>query len=84
MKKTKFLLKVDENLYGKVYINKKWYKDVCALDIKARPQDYEISIKQFKRNENGCFKTIKVNDELSTIEIDVKHFHFHKKHTRDK
>lgn len=53
MKKPKFLLKVDSNLRGKIYVNHKWLKDVTMVDIHAEPQDYYMIIRQYKRDSNG-------------------------------
>jgi hypothetical protein len=55
MRKPKFLLKVDHNNVGKVYVNRKWIKDVAEITVHGKPFDYSITIKQYKRNEKGVF-----------------------------
>ena len=64
MRKPKFLMKVDSNNLGKVYINKKWQKDVYEIDVYGVPMDYRISISQYVRDSSG--KYIVENDEIKT------------------
>lgn len=62
MKKPKFLFKIDQNLRGKVYINKKWQKDVASLYVCGEPFNYTIRISQYKRDKNKRF--IVENNEI--------------------
>ena len=62
MKKPKFKLEIDRNNNCKVYLNKKWQKDVTAVALLGKPQDYTITIEQYKRDANGQF--IITSDEL--------------------
>ena len=54
-KKCKMIFKVNSNKTAKLYLNKKWHRDVTELDIHAEPFEYTIKIKQNKRNERGKF-----------------------------
>ena len=62
MKKAKFVFKVNRNNTAKVYVNKKWQKDVCSLDVLAYPFDITVRMEQLKRNEKGFL--LVVNDEI--------------------
>lgn len=70
MKKPKFLLKINRNNSAKVYINKKWLKDVKEVYIHAMPFNHIIEIKQYVK-ENG--KLVVENNELKTK---IKKYHF--------
>lgn len=70
MKKPKFLLKINRNNSAKVYINKKWLKDVKEVNIHALPFNHIIEIKQYVK-ENG--KLVVENNELKTK---IKKYHF--------
>lgn len=63
MKKPKFLFKIDSNTRGKVYINKKWQKDVVSIDIHGEPNNYSITMEQYKRKD-GHFQV--ENNEIVT------------------
>ena len=55
-KKRKMIFKVNNNKTAKLYLNKKWHRDIAELDIHAEPFEYTIKIKQNKRNERGkCY-----------------------------
>lgn len=55
-KKRKMILKVNNNKTAKLYLNKKWQRDVAELDIHFEPFEYTIKIKQNKRNKRGhCY-----------------------------
>ena len=64
MKKPKFLLKIDTNNRAKIYVGKKWRKDVFSLDITARPQCFIIEIENYKRDRRGCL--IVENNEIAS------------------
>ena len=51
MKKPKFLLKIDHNNCGKVYIKKKWLHDVRKVTIYGKPNDYTINVIQYLRED---------------------------------
>lgn len=70
MKKPKFLLKINRNNSAKVYINKKWLKDVKEVYIHAMPLNHIIEIKQYVK-ENG--KLVLENGELKEK---TKKYHF--------
>lgn len=55
MKKAKFIFKVNNNYYAKVYVNKKWLKDVTKINLSAVPYEYTLEIEQYKRDKEGCF-----------------------------
>ena len=63
MKKTKFILKVNNNYIAKIYLNKKWLKDVTELNLEAVPYTYKLEIEQYKRNEKGILYA--ENDEIA-------------------
>lgn len=63
MKKAKFILKVNNNYTAKIYLNKKWLKDVTALSLEAVPYTYKLEIEQYKRNEKGYLYA--ENDEIA-------------------
>lgn len=63
MKKAKFILKVNNHYTAKVYLNKKWLKNVTALRLKAVPWIYKLEIEQYKLNEKGHLYV--ENDEIA-------------------
>ncbi len=63
MKKAKFILKVNNNHTAKIYLNKKWLKDVTALRLEAVPYIYKLEIEQYKHNEKGLLYV--ENDEIA-------------------
>lgn len=63
MKKAKFIFKVDNNYRAKVYVNKKWIKDVTKMDLSAVPWEYTLEIEQYRKNELDMFYT--VNGEIA-------------------
>ena len=71
MKRPKFLLKIDTNNRAKVYVGKKWRKDIVSLNITARPQCFIIEIENYKRNKNGMFfvENNEVASEVHTFRI---------------
>lgn len=64
MKKAKFILKVNNNYTAKVYLNKKWLKNVTALRLESVPWIYKLEIEQYKLNEKGHLYA--ENDEIVT------------------
>lgn len=70
MKKPKFLMKIDRNNRGKIYLNGKWRKSVTTITIRGYPFDYDIEITQYKHNANG--KPFVENNELAT---ETKKYH---------
>ena len=70
MKKPKFLFKINRNNSAKVYINKKWLKNVREVYIHAMPFNHIIEIEQYAK-ENG--KLAVENNELKTK---IKKYHF--------
>lgn len=69
-KKTKFLMKVNKNNQGKVYINGKWRKGVNHITVLGNPADYNIEISEYRKNPDGTL--VVKNDELV---IDTKKYH---------
>lgn len=63
MKKAKFILKVNNNCTAKIYLNKKWIKDVTALKLEAVPWIYKLEIEKYKLNEKGL--AYAENDEIA-------------------
>lgn len=63
MKKAKFILKVKTNGVGKIYVNKKWLKDVTKLNLYAEPWMYYLTVEQFKKDKNGLYYF--ENDEIA-------------------
>ena len=55
MKRKHLVFKVDSNKRGKVYVGGKWQKDVTCIDIHGEPNDYTVTIEQYKRNADGRF-----------------------------
>ena len=45
-KKHKFIFKVDSNLRAKVYLNGKWQKNICEIEIFGEPYNYTIGLVQ--------------------------------------
>lgn len=62
MKKAKFILKVNNNYTAKIYLNKKWLKNVTALRLEAVPWIYKLEIEQYRLNEKGLLYA--ENDEI--------------------
>ena len=69
-KKTKFLMKIDRNNTGKVYINGKYMKSTSEITVQGYPLDYDIEITQYKHNADG--KPFVENGELAT---ETKKYH---------
>lgn len=63
MKKAKFILKINNNYTAKIYLNKKWIKDVTALKLEAVPWIYKLEIEQYKLDEKGL--PYAENDEIA-------------------
>lgn len=63
MKKAKFILKVNNNYMAKIYLNKKWLKNITALKLEAVPWIYKLEIEQYKLNEKGLLYA--ENDEIA-------------------
>lgn len=64
MKKAKFIMKVKTNGLAKVYINKKWLKDITKLNLSAEPWLYHLTVEQNKKDKNGLYYV--ENDEIAT------------------
>lgn len=73
MKKPKFLMKVDRNNAGKVYINGKYMKNAFEITVQGYPFDYDIEVKQYKHNADG--KLFVENGEIAT---ETKKYHIGK------
>lgn len=58
MKRAKFIFRIDENLRGKVYIGKKWLKDVYRIKIDGEPNNYTVTVWKYKKNEKGLYYTV--------------------------
>ena len=69
-KKPKFLMKIDRNNRGKIYLNGKWRKSVSEITIFGYPFDYDIEITQYKHNSDGSL-TVE-NNEIVT---ETKKYH---------
>lgn len=63
MKKPKFQIKMDKNNRCKVYLKKKWQRDVQELDFHGDTKVFSVKITQYVR-ENGRF--VVENNELKT------------------
>ena len=64
MKKNKMIFKVSGDNRGKIYIGRKWQKDVTEINIHGEPHDYTIEIKRYKRDARGCVWV--VDGEIAT------------------
>ena len=64
MKKAKFILKVKTNDLAKIYVNKKWLKDVISFNLSAEPWLYHLTVVQYKTDKNGLHFV--ENDEIAT------------------
>ena len=53
MKKPKFQLKIDRNGNCKIYINKKWQKNVTQIELMGNLKGYTIILEQYYRDERG-------------------------------
>lgn len=53
MKKPKFILKVNQNSYAKVYVGGKWHKHVTELEIIATYQNIQVTLTECKLNNKG-------------------------------
>lgn len=71
MKKPKLIFKINRNNTAKIYVCGKWQKDVCSVEIDAKPFCHDIRIEQIKRNIKGI--PVVENNEIIHTE---KHFHF--------
>jgi hypothetical protein len=70
VKNPKFIFKINRNNSAKIYINKKWLKDVKEVNIHALPFNHTMEIKQYVK-ENG--KLVLENGELKEK---TKKYHF--------
>ena len=53
MRKPKLIFKVDRNNRAKLYLNKKWVKDVTEISLHGIPFEYEVEIERYKRFKDG-------------------------------
>lgn len=53
MKKAKFIFRLNSQMRGKVYINGKWLKDVCMVNVHGEPFSYDLEIEQYERDKNN-------------------------------
>jgi hypothetical protein len=52
-KKCKLLLKVNNNVSAKLYVNGKWQKKVTRVDIHAEPYDFTVEFDRIKTDDKG-------------------------------
>lgn len=53
MKKPKFLFKINSNNTAKIYMHKKWIKDVFFISIEGDVNGYHVELKKYARDSKG-------------------------------